>query len=471
MKTELLRLTNFKGLMNFELKPGPVTVLVGGNGRGKTTILDAFRSLAEGGSEPDSITTGEEEAVIKWVVTIAEGDCNNVYPPGRYDITRSIKKDGYGLTVKNPKGVKIPKEKQFVEACLPKMAYDPIAFDRMTDAQRAECLKELLKVAVDAETIRKAASLVDLGVMKEKTFADGIGTVDGYITKLKGDAAELRAAIKDRQGSINTFRQTIEGKTAEDVSAKLAEAKTASQQKHLAMDAAQGEIEDQFTRAVEAAKEAALKENDSHREWHAAELAKLNDELASRRAITDKALSEAKEAAQAKRESATKEVLHPMRDEIAVIGGTIASLEEQAKEAAKLDGAIKQVEAWEAETREKQDRMESIGVAVDQLERLRKKLMAQLPLEGMSIKGGKLYIDDVLSSEVNTAGRIKKWVEIATQFANDGQLIIADDMEHLEESARKVFEDVLRRAGIQLLATLVDPAGGPLRVENTLVPP
>jgi hypothetical protein len=149
---------------------------------------------------------------------------------------------------------------------------------------------------------------------------------------------------------------------------------------------------------------------------------------------------------------------------------TIAALEVQAQEAAKLAGALQQVEAWETETREKADRLESIGVAVDQLGRLRTKLLASLPLDGMSINGGKLYIDGILSSEVNTASRILKWVEIATQYANDGQLIIVDDLEHLEESSRKIFEDSLRAAGIQLIATMVDPAGGPLRVEESLTP-
>lgn len=469
MKTELLRLTNYKGLQNFELKPGPVTALVAGNGKGKTTIIDAFRSLAEGGSEPDSITIGEDEAIIKWVVRIDEGDCGGAYPPGRYDITRTIKKDGYGLTVKNPKGVKIPKEKQFVEACLPKMAYDPIAFDRKTDEQRAEMLRDILKVPVSADQIRKAASLVDLGVIKEEKFADGIGAVDGFIEGLKKLASELRAAIKDRQGSINTFRASIEGKTAEDVSVKLDEAKKWLQEHSRALQVADSEVADQFNHAVEAAKETANAEHDSHREWHAAELAKLNEALAARRAETDKVLAEAKERAQTTRDIASVEKIQPLRDAVAADNTTIAALEVQAQEAAKLAGAMQQVEAWETETREKADKLESIGVAVDQLGRLRTKLMASLPLDGMSITGGKLYIDGILSSEVNTAARMLKWVEIATQYANDGQLIIVDDLEHLEESARKVFEEALRKADIQLIAAMVDPAGGPLRVEESLV--
>lgn len=468
MRTELLRLTNYKGLMNFELKPGPVTALIGGNGKGKTTILDAFRSLAEGGSEPDSITTGEDESVIKWVVTIAEGDCGGTYPPGRYDITRTIRKDGYGLSVKNPKGTKITKEKQFVEACLPRMAYDPIAFDKKTDEQRAEALKDILKVPVSARAIRNAASLVDLGAIKEENFDDGVGAVDGFVTKLKAEAAELRAAIKDRQGSINTFRASIEGKTAEDVSAKLVIAREALRQNQTDLAQAEAEIKAAFQTAIDSAKLAAQAEHNEHRDWYEAELAKLNEALVLKRSATDKTLADAKDAAQEKFNADTMARLNPIRDLMAADNTTIAALEVQAEEASKLAGAMEQIEAWETETREKADKLETIGVACDQLDRLRTKLLAALPLNGMSIKGGKLYIDDVLSSEVNTAARIMKWVEIATQYANDGQLLVVDDLEHLEDSARKVFEDALRAAGIQLIATMVDPTGGPLRVENSL---
>jgi len=470
MRTELLRLTNYKGLQNFELKPGPVTALIAGNGKGKTTIIDAFRSLADGGSEPDSITVGEDEAIIKWVVRIDEGDCGGAYPPGRYDITRTIKKDGYGLTVKNPKGVKIPKEKQFVEACLPKMAFDPISIERKTDEQRAAMVSDILQVPVTADQIRKAASLVDLGVIKEEKFADGIGAVDGFVDGLKKTASEIRAAINDRKGSINTFRASIEGKTAEDVSAKLAAAKVSLQNNRLAMETAETAIQSQFTESVETAKDAAQKEHDGHRDWYDTELALLNERLVAKRSATDKTIADAKDAAQAARDTDAKEKIQPLRDAVAADNTTIAALEVQAQEAAKLAGALQQVEAWETETREKADRLESIGVAVDQLGRLRTKLLASLPLDGMSINGGKLYIDGILSSEVNTASRMLKWVEIATQYANDGQLIIVDDLEHLEESSRKIFEDSLRAAGIQLIATMVDPAGGPLRVEESLTP-
>lgn len=470
MKTELLRLTNYKGHQNYELRPGAITALIGGNGKGKTSVIDAFRSLAEGGSEPDSITKGEDEAIIKWVVRIEEGDCGGQYEPGRYEVTRKIKKTGFNIDVKNPKGVKIPKMQAFVDACLPKMAYDPIAFDKKTDEQRAELLRDILKVPVDTAVIRKAAGLVNLGVIREECFADGISAVDTFVTNLKATASDLRAAIKDRQGSINMFRASIEGKTAEDVSAKLAAAKKALQTNALAMDAAESEVESQHARAVETAKDTAQAEHDSHRDWHAAELAKLNEALVARRSATDKNLSDAKEMAQTARDIALVEKVQPLRDAVAADNTTVTALEVQAQEAAKLAGAMQQVEAWETETREKADRLESISVAVDQLGRLRIKLMAQLPLNGMSINGGRLYINDVLSSEVNTAARMLKWVEIATQYANDGQLIIVDDMEHLETATRKEFETALRAAGLQLLVTMVDPDGGPLRVEETLTP-
>ena len=167
MKLLLHRLTNWRGLRNFEIQPGKVSFLFGENGVGKTAVLDSFRSLAEGGADPDSIRVGADEAVIHSVWQIEAGDHAD-YPPGEYKITRTIKRDGFTLNVKGPNGKAIPKEATFVKTFLPVMGFDPLAFDGLTDEERALKLKSLLFVPVKAAEIIDAASLVKIdGVDKE----------------------------------------------------------------------------------------------------------------------------------------------------------------------------------------------------------------------------------------------------------------------------------------------------------------
>lgn len=470
MKTHLLRLVNFKGHQNLELRFNAITALIGGNGTGKTTVIDAFRSLATGGSEPEAIRTGEEEAEIKWVLELFPADVKDTeLLPGMYDVTRTIRHDGYSLSVKNPKKAKVPKEKAFVEKYLPKMAYDPISFDKLTDEERAEKLKKILAVPVTTAEIRKSAGLVQLGPIAEESFPDGVSAIEKFDGVLEAQAKELRAAGKALEGSIKTFEASIEGKSVDDVAAEQTREREflAGEEKRLAENVAgiRAVYEAQITEIDKVAKE----DHRAHADWHAEETRKLAEQLAEKRRATDLHTVSERQGAMDAASATTVATVDPIRESVAMSKSRLQGLEARAEEAQKLIGAMEQVEKWRKEQATKAEDLERIGVARDQLDRLRLKLLAKLPLDGMSIKKGRLFIGDILSSEVNTAARLMKWIEIAGQYANEGQLIVTDDLEHLTDENKRIVEEAIKSAGMQLLATIVPVKDAPLRVVDTLV--
>lgn len=459
---------NFMGIDTFRLEPGPIAILCGGNGLGKTSILESFRSLAEGGKDPDSIRKGEDEAVIKSVWEVEEGD-NPEYEPGRYEITRTIKTDGYSLQVKGPNGKKIPKEKTFVDTFMPRIGFDPLAFDRLNDEQRAEKLRKFLTVKVTAEEIRTAAKLVALPPMAQKEFEDGIAAIDSTVAGLKEKASELRAIIKDRTGSINTFESSIGDATAGSVEKQLRDAR----EQHGIVNGKVLRISEELNaEANEKRQEIEAKRSNGRQvieDWYQAELEKLQQARQARvdavEAETRTALVEVDE----KRRADYAEKVDPLTQEAGLIQGTIARLEREHEASAKLAGQRKQIEEWKAELQKRKDELESIDIANDQLDRLRTKKLAEIELDGMEIKGGRLYVNGVLSSKVNTAQRYLKWVEIATMFSTaKGQLLIIDELEALEPANAKLLEDALRDAGLQLVGAM--RTEGPLSVSDTLVP-
>lgn len=469
MRTHLFRMTNFRGIQNLELKPNAVTAIRGGNGMGKTSVIAAFRSLAIGGSEPDAVMVGEEEATIHWVLELMEGDCGGAYPPGRYTVTRTIRLDGYSLTVKNPKGVKIPKEKAFVEACLPKLAYDPIAFDKLSDEARAEALKSILMVSIKAVDIRKAAGLVNLGAIAEEEFADGVAAIEKFDGTLETQAKELRAGIKMLDGTIKNFEQTLEGKSVDDVAADLERAKMAHGSAVSAVDNALKRLVQERDESIKNASIAARETTKADNDWYNGELAKLNEALKLRQKTCIETLSAVESAAHTRFTADSESELTPLRNEVATATANITTLEARAAEAQKLIGAREELERWKTDKTTKAEDLERITVARDQLDKLKNKTLAKMTLPGMTIKKGRLFVGEVLSSLVNTAARIMKWFEIASMYANDGQLILCDDMQSLEAENLKVVEDAIRANGLQLIATFVDFEGGPLRVVESLV--
>lgn len=465
MKLVMHRLINYGGLEAFEMRPGTVTILRGGNGQGKTTVLNSFRSLAEGGKEPDSIFKDADEAIIKSVWEIAEGD-SDIYAPGRYEITRTIKRDGYSLTVKGPDGKKIPKEKTFVDTFLPVDSFDPLAFDAMTDEERAEKLRKILLVPVDGAEIRKATSLVQHGIVIAEKYSDGVAAIEDVTTKLKASASELRKIVKDREGSIATFKASIDGRSAEDVASEWAAAEKERQDLQALADGLRKAIQAEHDKLASEAAKAFARQASDNADWHLAEQLKLSTALADRTSANEAKLAAAKQSAAAAAKEAFEEQVVPIEIEAGGAAERVRQLDTRRREADKLEGAKKQIQEWEAETIAKKDTMESIGVACDQLERLRLKKLASMQLEGMEIKGGKLYVDGILSSRVNTARRYQRWVQIASMNARDGQPIIVDNLEALEPENRTKFETALRESGLRLIGAMVDE--GPLQIAETL---
>ncbi len=459
---------NFMGIDTFRLEPGPIAILCGGNGLGKTSILESFRSLAEGGKEADSIRKGENEAVIQSVWEVEEGD-NDAYEPGRYTITRKIKTDGYSLDVKGPNGKKIPKEATFIKTFMPKIGFDPLAFDKLTDEQRAEALRKFLTVSVTAEEIRGAAKLVNLPPMQQNVFEDGIAAIDSTVDGLKKEAAELRAVIKDRKGAIETFEASIGDATAEDVEKALQDAR----QSHSIISKKIRDISVKLiVEAAEKRKQAEAKRANGRQaieDWYQAELEKLQQARQARVDAVEAETREALTAIDSELRAAEAESVESLKLELGQVAVTVETLEKKHADSARVDEQRKQLKAWKDEVQKKQDNLESIQVACDQLDRLRTKKLALIDLDGMEIKGGRLYCGGVLSSKLNTAQRYMRWVEIASMFSTaKGQLLIIDELESLEPANAKLLEDALRDAGLQLVGAM--RTEGPLVVSETLVP-
>jgi hypothetical protein len=112
--------------------------------------------------------------------------------------------------------------------------------------------------------------------------------------------------------------------------------------------------------------------------------------------------------------------------------------------------------------------LDRIGVACDQLDLLRSNKLAEMQLDGMEIKGGRLYIGGVLSSIVNTAARYMKWWEVAKRYAKHGQPIIIDALAELTLDSRELFEKSVYQYTGQVIGAVSN--SGPLEIRDTLAP-
>lgn len=459
VKHEIL---NYKGIVNFSMQPGACTVIEGRNGTGKTSVLDSFRSMAEGGKEADSINRDAEEALIRSIWEVNEGDPGE-YPPGRYTMTRKITPTSYTFNVVGPDKKTLPSPAKFRDLCLPMLGFDPIGFDLKSDEERAEALRKLLLVKVTAEEIRKRIGRAPMPELKESVYEDGIGQIEAVDKDLRVRRTEVNRSIAEREGMIKTMEQALAGRSTEEVASALATARHE-------LEAAATALRDEEEKIKASQREGSAKSSSvcaaaGHEadKWYAEEVAKIQEERDRRKRVALEAMDAEHKELALQLDNDLK-ALAPLRDDLAVKRGAVSQLETKAVEAQHVAGALKQLEAAKATLSVKIDEKDALELAITGLDQLRTKKMGEVQIEGISIKGGRLYIGGVLSSEVNTAARWMKWVEIFSRNLGHGQPLIVDNVEALDSENREMFFEALKAAGIPVIAARV--TDGPFEVKN-----
>lgn len=459
VKHEIL---NYKGIVNFSMQPGACTLIEGRNGTGKTSVLDSLRSMADGGKEPDSINRDAEEAMIRSVWEVKEGDPGE-YQPGLYTMTRKITPTSYTFSVVGPDKKPLPSPAKFRDLCLPMLGFDPIGFDLNTDEGRAEALRKLLLVKVTAEEIRKRIGRAPMPELREAVYEDGIAWIEAVDKDLRAKRTDVNRAIAEREGMVKTMEEALAGRSTEEVDVALSTAR-----KELA--AVTDLLRDEEAKLgheknLETAKagEVCSASMNAVDQWYAEKVAELQEKRNNRKAAAIEARTNRCNEIILELESALK-ALDPLREDMAVKRGAVTLLESKAMEAQRLAGAREQLEAAKATLTGKIDEKDALELAITALDQLRTKKMGEVQLEGISIRGGRLFIGDVLSSEVNTAARWMKWVEIFSRNLAHGQPLIVDNIEALDTENREMFLAALKAADIPVIAARV--TDGPFEVKN-----
>ncbi len=459
VKHEIL---NYKGIVNFSMQPGACTLIEGRNGTGKTSVLDSLRSMADGGKEPDSINRDAEEAMIRSVWEVKEGDPGE-YQPGLYTMTRKITPTSYTFSVVGPDKKPLPSPAKFRDLCLPLLGFDPIGFDLNTDEGRAEALRKLLLVKVTAEEIRKRIGRAPMPELRETVYEDGIAWIEAVDKDLRAKRTDVNRAIAEREGMVKTMEEALAGRSTEEVDVALSTARKELQDTESRLRDEEAGILSRENTAKAKAAEVCLASQNAADQWYAQEIAKLQEERDWRKAeAVVVRTTELEEIAGDKAYDLKR--LDPLREELAVKRGAVTLLESKAMEAQRLAGAREQLEAAKATLTGKIDEKDALELAITALDQLRTKKMGEVQLEGISIRGGRLFIGDVLSSEVNTAARWMKWVEIFSRNLAHGQPLIVDNIVALDPENRETFLAALKAADIPVIAARV--TDGPFEVKN-----
>lgn len=486
MSTASIRMTRVRymdvlGLEEFEVRPGSICVAEGPNAANKTNLLRGLRYALGGGHDAEMIRHGADQGMI--VIDFSDG--HSLETKIRPDKTDRVLKDETGSRLSKP----MTRLQQWIEAT----TLNPIELLHASKSERVKLLARALPFDVDLASIVEAAG--GEPCPEPRGHLSGIELLghaeDHYFQARRGQKQvrdELRKTEQNLARSVADAPDTDElTRRREEVRAKLQELREerereASQaksgaEKALAEVAAQTERElsavrtehDESIRKMEREAEALRADFDERirkleRERDAA-LSERAEQIHAEERKRDERLRAIQEAAEEERESIRQQQGQRQAEAAEKLSGPIeeaadeaSRLDEQIREAHRLEGVRSTLEETRAKLKESEARVERLERAVQAVRKLRVELMSDLPVQGLEVREGDLWFEGTRFDLLEESKQVTIAVEIAAQLAGSLGVIVADGLEALDARRFQAFCQTVESKGLQLIGTRVSDA-------------
>jgi len=422
MRVSRIRITNIMGLEELEIvEPGALTVIEARNGRGKTSALEAIRSVIDGGTDATLLRNGAEEGEVVLVL-----DDETV-------IRKRITAKGATLTVNRPDVGSVGAPKKYVDALFNALSVNPIAFISLPEKEQARAFLEAIPLELDRGEVEAAvAGLVD--VRTSDFNAHALDTLDALHKRIFEERTGVNREAKSKRATI------------EQLSASLPEDAPEGEGDIVTLEEQRGDLSSALDGKVREIQQAKAEQLDAVR---AATEAKIEEIHAKAEAEREKIRDAADAEIRAVEDGASPE-LDRLTDAIIVARERLKTQAAAANTRQVVAGFTEECEALTA-------RSQGLTEALARLDTLKLSLATRLPIKGVEVRDGVLFKGDVPFRRLNKAEQVKVAIRLAQIRAGEVPLVCVDGIEALDGETFEAFKRNAAEAGLQFIVTRVTP--------------
>ena len=458
---------NVLGIERLEVRPGTVTVVSGRNGAGKTSFLEAIRSLMRGGHDASLLRRGAARGLVRFV------------REDGVELTKKITAERSPLDVRIPGAGKVSQGQAVVDSMVDELAIDPLALITAKPRDRAKFALDLIDVELPDEAIAEAT-----GYPVPKFRGSALERIAIAREVLYDERTAVNRVAKENRSTVSRLRETLPSAEEEvpDLAALRAERAALASSLAEVENAAPAErvrcenaAANKRAESVEAIKTNAQAELDAIREDAAERIRAIERERdAALERVKDRAREEAEKRANEERlavEGAAEGERIALEAAESAFGSRIPALDKAITQAEERAKAL----AWDEKTREiladaqaaaekAEASSKALSAAIERLDALKVSLLARLPIPGLDARAEDLFLDGIPFERLNTAKQIEISVRLAALRAGNSGLVVVDHGEALDSASRSALKSAADACGIQLLVAVV--SDGPLTVET-----
>jgi hypothetical protein len=441
MKISKVKINNIMSVDQLEVNPGQITVVRGQNAQGKTAVLEAVRHVFRGGTDASILRQGEEEAEVCLVFD------------NGLQIERSIDAAGKSKVKVRDKVGRIAKPQTFINELIKGLALNPVDFLVAKKADRAKIMIESLSVELTVDQLIKATGLPQATIIPEGLDGPhGLSFIDELHQALYDQRTDTNRSIRDKEGTVRELDESLPPWSEDGDWSQVVE------QKNQALEdlgeAERKELE-QITQGVSVALEDTTKRWDIRLQAINGQIKELERQYAQVNDEKQKALTDLRTQSVDRRAAVV--------EDYKTVKEPIVKERIQAQEMVKAEIRSKTtrelMEKTQAEVIELGDYADSLTKALDGLKQLKIDLLENLPIKGVDIKDGEIYVNGIPFDRLPESKKVVLACEVAALQFGDLKLLICDGLERLDASTFEYLSDWVEAHDVQLIAAEVIKEG------------
>lgn len=429
MRINHISIKNILGIAELELSPQGFTEISGPNGTGKTSILEAIKSVLESGHDATLLRKGED--VGETVLVLDDGTelSKRVTPTGS---TSAVRRDGK----------KVPRPAEAIKQLTDMLSVNPIDFLRAPKKDRVRVLLESMPIEVDAEHLSKLAGVP----IKTQPGLHALHAIQLVHTEVYDARTGTNRALKEKAATIKQLEAAVPplpfgvGGDEEEIQASIAIANAACHDMHGKIAKKLDGLRADTQTKIDAIRTKLQADIDALREAATREVDGLKAALTENE---NKA-----EAARKKADDTAAALTQPMSQQLAIIRN---DREASGRRKQTLDT----IDALRVELDALQDEAARQTKALADIEAYKADLLSGLPIPGVEVIDGEIYREGVQFDRLNTAQQVDIAVEIAKLRAGDLGIVCVDRIECLDAASLEEFRRRALESGLQLFVTRV----------------
>lgn len=444
MHISKIKISGILGIDNLEFSAGRFNVASGPNGTGKTSVLEAIKSVVKGGEDATLLRKGSKRGEIVLLL-----DDNT-------EIKKRLTEKTTTTTVER-NGVQVQRPTEVIKALTDMLSVNPVDFIRAPKKQRVNVLLESLPMSADPERLAEIVGYT-VAVDENKHALEQMSSVRQAVFD---DRTGTNRAIREKESTINQLAVTLPDIDAEspdvDKSGLLATLNEIDAKKDAELERISTKLNG--FRAERDSKISAIRTGaDGLIAGWQAEIDALRNKIDAEKASTARDIAIENEDFSKIESKAAQQREITLAEHSAAREGTsskLAAIEAQQTLAAKHSQTRQTIRIMRDEADKLKEDAERQTSALDALDAYKSELLAALPIDGLTVTDGEIFRHDVAFDRLNTAQQVEIAVEIAKLRAGKLGVICVDGIELLDSSHFEAFREQILATDLQLFVAKV----------------